>query len=80
KRRAADGGKLYLINVKDGLWNALERSGDMETIGDRNVFQSKNAAIHAIYHKLDKKVCEGCENHIFQECRNPPKPKPLVTD
>lgn len=80
KRRAVDGGRLYLINVKEGLWNALERSGDMEAIGDRNIFQSKNAAIHAIYHKLDKKVCEKCEQHIFQECRSAPKTRALVTD
>jgi SulP family sulfate permease len=80
KRRAAGGGKLYLIDVKDRLWDSLEKGGDLEAIGDRNIFQSKNAAIHAIYHKLDKKVCEGCEQHIFQECRSALKTKALVTD
>ncbi|WP_428623058.1 SulP family inorganic anion transporter [Sedimenticola sp.] len=70
KRRQDSGGKLYLINVKEKLWDSLEKSGDLDVIGDRNIFQSKNAALHAIYHKLNKSVCETCENHIFQECRN----------
>lgn len=69
KRRQADGGKLYLINVKQGLWDSLERNGDLDVIGERNIFQSKNAAIHAIYFKLDKKKCEGCPHPIFLECR-----------
>lgn len=72
RRRKDGGGKLYLINVKEKLWDALERSGDLEVIGDRNIFQSKNAAIHAIYHKLDKSVCERCEQRIFQECQGKP--------
>lgn len=73
-RRKDAGGKLYLINVKEKLWDALERSGDLEVIGDRNIFQSKNAALHAIYHKLDRSVCASCEHHIFQECQNVPLP------
>jgi len=69
QRRSADGGGLYLINVKQGLWEALERCGCMEAAGARNVFQAKNAAIHGIYQKLDKSVCETCEQRIFLECR-----------
>jgi len=69
QRRNADGGGFYLINVKQGLWEALDRCGCMEAAGARNVFQAKNAAIHAIYQKLDKSVCESCERRIFLECR-----------
>ncbi|AKH19199.1 SulP family inorganic anion transporter [Sedimenticola thiotaurini] len=72
QRRRDAGGRLYLINVKERLWDALERSGDLEVIGDRNIFQSKNAAIHAIYQKLDKSVCADCQHHIFQECDSKP--------
>jgi SulP family sulfate permease len=68
-RRKAEGGGFYLINVKQGLWDALDRCGCMEAAGARNVFQAKNAAIHAIYQKLDKSVCESCERRIFLECR-----------
>jgi sulfate permease, SulP family len=68
KRRQADGGGLYLINVKTGLWEALERCGCIEATGGRNVFQAKNAAIHAIYQKLDKSICARCPHRIFTEC------------
>jgi SulP family sulfate permease len=57
ERRRADGGGFYLINVKQGLWEALERCGCMEAEGARNVFQSKEAAIRGIFQKLDKSVC-----------------------
>lgn len=66
--RQAIGGNLYLINVKEGLWDALEACECFDKDGARNVFQSKSAAIHAIYQKLDKRHCDGCKNRIFQEC------------
>lgn len=69
ERRIAKGGNFYLINVKEGLWNALERCGCMDATGARNVFQSKQAAIRAIYQKLDKTVCATCDKRIFLECR-----------
>ncbi|MBK1709231.1 SulP family inorganic anion transporter [Marichromatium gracile] len=68
RRRRLDGGGMYLIHVKQGLWDALERYGCFEETEARNVFQSKTAAIRAIYQKLDKRVCAGCEQRIFQEC------------
>ncbi|MEZ5451111.1 MAG: hypothetical protein R3E89_19860 [Thiolinea sp.] len=64
------GGNLYLINVKDGLWDALENCESFEQDSLRNIFQSKPAAIHAIYQKLDKQHCQGCQNRIFSECRS----------
>ena len=66
--RQASGGNLYLINVKEGLWDALEACECFDKDGARNVFQSKSAAIHAIYQKLDKRHCDGCKNRIFKEC------------
>ncbi|HSO82338.1 SulP family inorganic anion transporter [Thiocapsa sp.] len=68
KRRQAEGGGLYLINVKAGLWDALERCGCIDATGGRNVFQAKNAAIRAIYQKLDKSICATCPQPIFIEC------------
>jgi SulP family sulfate permease len=69
KRRQADGGALYLVSVKQGLWDALERCGCVEAAGGRNIFQSKEAAIHGIYQKLDKSICATCERRIFLECK-----------
>lgn len=65
------GGHLYLINVKEGLWDALEACECFDKEGARNVFQSKSAAVHAIYQKLDKSKCEGCTARIFKECNSP---------
>ena len=70
QRRAA-GGALYLINVTQGLWESLEQCGCLDATGARNVFQSKTAAIHGIYQKLDKSICAGCDKRIFLECPRP---------
>jgi SulP family sulfate permease len=68
KRRQENGGALYMINVKQGLWETLEACGCMDATGARNVFQTKEAAVRAIYQKLDKKACAACEKRIFLEC------------
>jgi sulfate permease, SulP family len=68
-RRRRDGGGMYLINVKQGLWESLEQCGCLDATGARNVFQSKTAAVRAIYQKLDKTVCATCDKRIFQECK-----------
>jgi SulP family sulfate permease len=68
RRRKAAGGDLYLINVKDGLWETLERCGCMDEHGARNMFQSKEAALRAIYRKLDRSICAQCDKRVFLEC------------
>ncbi len=79
--RQANGGNIYLINVKKGLWESLERCGCLDATGGRNIFRSKTAAIHGIFQKLDKSVCANCDRHIFIECDSPaacaiqPEPK-----
>ncbi len=73
QQRKAMGGALYLINVKQGLWDALDRCGALEEIGERRVFQSKAAALHAIFQKLDKEICQRCDRRIFLECQSVPK-------
>ena len=70
-RRRADGGGLYLTNVTGGLWDSLEQCGCLDATGARNVFQSKTAAIHGIYQKLDKSICTRCDKRIFLECPRP---------
>lgn len=73
ERRQRDGGQMYLINVKQGLWESLEQCGCLEATGGRNVFQSKTAAVRAIFQKLDKTVCATCDRRIFQECAAIPR-------
>jgi SulP family sulfate permease len=69
RRRRQEGGDLYLVNVKHGLWQTLEACGYLDDGAERNVFQSKSAAIRAIYQKLDKSRCASCDRRIFLECR-----------
>lgn len=73
KRRKAEGGGFYLIRVKQGLWEALEKCGCVDAAGARNIFQSKTAAIHGIYQKLDKSICATCDKRIFEECGKKPE-------
>lgn len=75
KKRRARGGDLYLIGVKKGLWKSLDRCGYLDEIGDRNIFQTKTAAITGIFQKLDKSICRTCTKRIFRECRGIPEPE-----
>jgi len=76
RKRRERGGALYLIHVKQGLWESLESSGALDAIGPRNVFQSKQAALRAIFQKLDKQVCRHCTARIFEECKSVPYADP----
>ena len=73
EQRRAMGGALYLIHVKKGLWDALEDSGALDAIGPGRVFQSKTAAIHALFQKVDKDICKTCDKRIFRECAEVPR-------
>ena len=68
RKRRAMGGDLYLIKVKTGLWETLEKCGCLDEESSRNVFQTKQAAIHGIYQKLDRDICATCTRRIFREC------------
>ena len=75
-QRMAAGGYLYLIHVKGGLWNALDRAGALDAIGPNRVFQSKTAAIHGIFRKLNPEICVSCDRRIFKECDTVERPAP----
>jgi sulfate permease, SulP family len=68
ERRRAAGGGLYLINVKSGLWESLEECGALDRINPNHIFQSKSAALHGIFQKVDKSTCRECTARIFTEC------------
>jgi SulP family sulfate permease len=71
-RRRGAGGGFYLINVKQGLWTSLDECHALDKIDSHNVFQSKSAALHGIFQKLDKSVCEHCTARTFNECASVP--------
>ena len=68
QRRRAEGGDLYLCNVKEGVMRILKRNSILERLGDEHIFQNKGQAIHRIYEQLDASVCQTCTAKIFQEC------------
>jgi SulP family sulfate permease len=61
------------MKVKKGLWESLEKCGCLDAIGPNHVFQSKSAALTAIFQKLDKNVCRHCDKRIFRECASVPR-------
>jgi SulP family sulfate permease len=73
RKRRARGGNMYLLKVKQGLWESLEKCGCLDAMGPNNVFQSKTAAITGIFQKLDKSVCRQCDKRIFRECASVPR-------
>ncbi|MGB0722172.1 MAG: SulP family inorganic anion transporter [Gammaproteobacteria bacterium] len=68
QRRRAMGGDFYLINVKQGLWEDLNACHCLDDESERRVFQTKGAAVQAIFHKLDKSICARCDLRVFREC------------
>jgi SulP family sulfate permease len=47
----------------------LERGGYLDRLGRDKVFATKNAAIEAIYSRLDSAICRACPARIFFECK-----------
>jgi SulP family sulfate permease len=72
ERRRAEGGGLYLINPKSGLWESLEECHALGKIDPNHVFQGKSAALRGIFQKLDKSICSSCQARIFLECATVP--------
>lgn len=72
RRRRAEGGDLYLSNLKDGVIRFLKRNNLVEELGDDHLFVNKGQAIHRIYERLDPAICKTCTAKIFQECHLAP--------
>ncbi|MDP1929606.1 MAG: SulP family inorganic anion transporter [Thiobacillus sp.] len=67
-RRRKLGGGLYLVGVQPDLCEMLRRSGQVDTIGEEQIFRHKGDAIQAIYPRLDNEICRTCTARIFHEC------------
>jgi len=71
-RRQAEGGGLYLIRLKPGVCEPLNRGGYVDTIGRENLFKGKTEAIATVVGRLDPESCRGCTVRIFKECSGRP--------
>jgi sulfate permease, SulP family len=68
KRRQKLGGGLYLIGVQPGFCAMLREGGQVNHVGQENIFPGKGVAIAAIYPRLDSAICRSCTARIFTEC------------
>lgn len=67
-RRRKLGGGLYLVGVQPDLCEMLRRGGQIDTVGEAQIFRHKGDAIQAIYSRLDSDICRTCTARIFREC------------
>ena len=67
-RRRRLGGGLYLVGVQPDLCEMLRRSGQVDTVGEDQIFRHKGDAIQAIYPRLDTEICRTCAARLFREC------------
>ena len=59
---------MYLYQLKDSATDVMEKTGLVDDIGRNHFYDSKASAINSIYNKLDRSICDTCENRIFREC------------
>jgi len=71
-RRRSMGGGLYLVRLKPGVCEPLNRGGYIDAIGRENLFTGKTEALAAVTAKLDPEICRTCTARIFQECAGKP--------
>jgi SulP family sulfate permease len=78
--------ELYLCKMRPEVLSLLERGGYLDAIGRDRVFTTKDAALAAIYRKLDSAKCAACDARIFDECQRTlpdgslrDKPRPELT-
>jgi len=62
------GGGLYLIRVKPGVCEPLERGPYLDEVGAENIFEGKGEAIRTVFDVLDVDICRHCTARIFNEC------------
>ena len=67
-RRRKMGGGLYIVGVQPDLCEMMKRSGQVDTVGDDNIFRHKGEAIKSIYSRLDSEICRTCTARVFHEC------------
>lgn len=67
-RRRKMGGGLYIVGVQPDLCEMMKRSGQVDTVGEDQIFSHKGDAIKAIYARMDNEICRTCTARVFREC------------
>lgn len=68
-RLKQQGGGLYFVGLKSSVYEFAARTCFVQRIGSDHFFDTKTDAVHSIYQKLDKEICQTCPSQIFQECQ-----------
>lgn len=72
------GGGIYFSGLKIVSQQILTKGGYRDQIGLENFFADKSVAIHTIYKKMNKDICQNCTNQIFNECKSSYKENTIV--
>ena len=67
-RRRKMGGGLYIVGVQPDLCEMMKRSGQVDSVGEEQIFRRKGEAIRSIYPRLDTEICRTCTARVFREC------------
>ncbi|MDO9440508.1 MAG: SulP family inorganic anion transporter [Beijerinckiaceae bacterium] len=68
RRKARQGGALYLVARFPALRARLLKFGVIDAIGPGNLFTGKHEALSRLVPQLDQSICATCEARIFLEC------------
>lgn len=71
-RRRLMGGDLYFHRPRQAVLDVWRKTGFIDRLGEANIFDSKTAAIAAIFETLDPAICATCTARIFKECATAP--------
>jgi len=69
RRRRAAGGGLYFYSMRESAKQVLTQPDYLKDFGEAAFFTTKRAIIHAVHARLDRSICAGCQQRIFEECR-----------
>jgi len=62
------GGGLYFCGLKSKVCDFMKKGNFIDEIGRDNFFDTKDNAIHAITARLNRSICQQCNEKIFREC------------
>ncbi|HVL09278.1 MAG TPA: SulP family inorganic anion transporter [Burkholderiaceae bacterium] len=68
KRRRAMGGGLYFHRLKTPVVQDLAKGGQLEEIGEENLFEMRQNVMDRLYAKLDPSICRNCPHRVFRQC------------